>query len=353
MIIDNMKKFICLVLTLSVSLCLVACGKQNADSLTESGYEQLKNLDYSGAEKTFLEAVQNDENMTLDYRGLGIALMNLNRYEEAEQAFRNALANSGSTPKDIDFDINYYLGICYHKMAKYEEAKERYDAILTLRPKEVDALMQRGTEFLYLGKPEEAKSDFDKALSIKKKDYSLYIDIYSAMKDSGYQAIGVDYLNKALTDNDRNMPSYYKGCINYNLGNYSTAKQYLEQARTEGNKSSELLLLLGRCYEELGDSAFAINLYKNYLETNSSAAVYNQLGVALMEQGDYEGALEAILNGIECDTSECRQPLLFNRVLVYEYLGDFQRANEFAAQYIVDYPSDESMAREINFLKTR
>lgn len=348
-----MKKFAWVILAVSVSLCLTACGKREADTLTESGYEQLKNLDYSGAERTFLEAVQNDENLTLDYRGLGIALMNLNRYEEAEEAFVNALANSGSTPKDIDFDINYYLGICYHKMARYEEAKERYDAILTLRPKEVDAFMQRGTELLYLGKSDEAVADFDRALSLKKKDYSLYIDIYAAMKDSGFQAIGVEYLNKALTDNDRNMPSYYKGCINYNLGNYSTAKQYLEQARTEGDKSSDLLLLLGRCYEELGDSAFAINLYKNYLESNSSAAVYNQLGVALMEQGDYEGALEAILNGIECDNNECRQPLLFNRVLVYEYLGDFESARDLSAQYIVDYPSDETMAREINFLKTR
>ena len=335
-------------------LCFIlACEKKDSTDYVTTGYEMLEVPDFASAEQNFNKAVEEGRNLTMAYRGLGICYMNKGEYDEAVKAFKNALAESGGTPDDVDYDINYYLGVCFHKLGRYEDAKERYDAIIALRPREVDAYMQRATEYLYLRDVDSACTDFEKALSLRKKDYTLYIDMYNLLAETGFQPYGVDYLNDALDKYDRNMSDYDKGYINYCLGNYSTAKNYLEQARTGGNKSEEVLLLLGKCYEELDDTAFAINIYKKYLETEPDAGVYNQLAVALIDQGRYDEALEAVVNGLEIDTNEAHQQLLYNRIVAYEHLGEFEKARDLCAQYLVDYPSDENMAREYDFLKTR
>lgn len=341
---------LCLISTVAL---LAGCEAKDRTDYISQGYEQLNNLEYLSASESFAQAINAKQSLTEAYRGQGICYMSQGEYELAVESFKSALAASGSTPQDIDFDINYYVGVCYHKLGQNEEAKARYDAILELRPKEVDAYMQRGTEYLYLKDLDAACQDFDKAISLKKKDYSLYIDIYNLMTEAGYQQKGTEYLNRALNDNDRKMSDYEKGYIYYCLGNYSSAKKCLEDARTDDKKGSEALLLLGQCYEKLNDTEFAINIYGRYLESNPEAGVYNQLAVALMSVGRYEEALDAIVNGLEQDSNECRQQLLYNRIVVYEYLGDYSKALELATQYLVDYPSDESMAREINFLKTR
>lgn len=343
-------------LVFALALCILfatGCADKNKTQNIEAGYEQLKNADISSAKESFNAAIDAKEDLTMAYRGLGICLMNQNDYEAAVDAFISALHESGSTPSDVDYDINYYLGVCYHKLSRYEEAKERYDAILDLKPKEADAYIHRGTEYLYMQDIDLACADFDTALGLDKKNYSLYIDIYALLKEAGYQANGVEYLNKALSEYDKYMSSFDKGYINYCLGNYPTAKKYLEDARSAGDKSTELLLLLGHCYEELNETSYAINIYQNHVEKEPDAGVYNQLAVALMKEGRYEEALDAVVNGLEFDNSECRQELLFNRIVIYEYLGEYSKAKDLSAQYLVDYPSDETMTREYQFLSTR
>jgi len=347
-----MKRLRILILALASAVLFIGCDKKGT-KYVDKGYELLEVPDYVGADEQFRLAIKENSDLTMAYRGIGIGCMNRGEYEDAVEAFKSALSESGSTPSKVDFDINYYLGVCYHKLGRYEEAKERYDAIIALKPREVDAYIQRGAEYLYMKDVDSACTDFEKALSLKKKDYSLYIDIYNLLAETGYQPYGADYLNEALKEYDRYLSDYDKGYINYCLGNYSTAKNYLELARTGGNKSEEVLLLLGKCYDELDDTAFAINIYAKYVETSPSAGVYNQLASALISEGRYEEALEAIVSGLELDTNECRQELLYNRIVAYEYLGEYEKAKELCKQYLVDYPSDEDMAREYEFLKTR
>ena len=164
----NIKKFLCSFLV-ALSLCaLCACGKKDETDYVTIGYEKLEEPDYASAEQNFNEAVEQGRDLTLAYRGLGICYMNKGEYDKAIEQFKKALSEDGATPDDIDFDINYYIGVCYHKLGKYEDAKERYDAIIALRPREVDAYMQRAAEYLYLQDVDSACTDFEKALSLKK-----------------------------------------------------------------------------------------------------------------------------------------------------------------------------------------
>jgi hypothetical protein len=45
--------------------------------------------------------------------------------------------------------------------------------------------------------------------------------------------------------------------------------------------------------------------------------------------------------------------MYFNEVACYEYLGDWTSAEEKATVYRENYPDDEKMRRELEFIKTR
>lgn len=147
------------------------------------------------------------------------------------------------------------------------------------------------------------------------------------------------------------MDNYNLGRINYYLGNYNEAKTALEQIETRDYSTA---ILLGQTYEALGDMNFASSVYQTYIASDSSRPeVYNQLGLCLLTMKDYDGALSAFQEGVSLGDSESYQSLMYNEVVAYEYLGEFDEAQTLLADYIARYPGDEDAQREYIFLQTR
>ena len=48
-----------------------------------------------------------------------------------------------------------------------------------------------------------------------------------------------------------------------------------------------------------------------------------------------------------------KQVLLFNEIVAYEHLGEFEKATSLMKEYLVAYPDDELAIREFEFLSTR
>lgn len=350
---STIRKTGCLIIMTIATLAFAGCGNDKAGENTVLGMDAIEQLQYEEALVYFTAAAEADENPVHVQRGMGLAYMGQTDYANALLCFQAALENGGTKPSDVDYDINYYMAVCYYKLEQYEEALARYDAILALRTKEVDAYVQRGIVQLKLGKHEEAIADFDKAISLDKDDYSLYIDIYSALKDNGYEAEGINYLNLAMENDDKQMSSYDKGRLYFYLENYTYARNFLEQARSDGNRTEEVILLLGQSYEALNDSSYALTLYGEYVAANPSAAIYNQMGMCYASAGDYENALSSFEKGLAVEGSSFRQELSYNRIVAYENLGDFESAKRYMKEYLSDYPDDERAQREYEFLQTR
>lgn len=342
------------ILSLCVLTCLIVtgCNTEKNDNI-KTGMSLIDEHRYEEAVTSFNNAVTAGENAEEAYRGMGIAYMGLIRYEDAVESFKSALENGGNIPDDIDYDINYYLGVCYFKLEMFEDAIARYDAIIDLRPKETDAYIQRGTTRLAMNMYPQAKEDFDKAISLEPKNYSLYIDVFCLLNERGYTEQGTEYLQVAIDKNDKSMSNVDKGRMYYYLGEYQTAREYLEQARSGGERSEEVLLYLGQCYVELDQTAYAIGLFEAFLEDNPSPAVYNQLGLAYLKQNEFENAKASFDSGIAMDSDSYRQELLFNRVVVCEKMGDFDAAKSYMLDYLKEYPDDRTAVRENEFLKTR
>ena len=346
------KKGLLLILLTAAVLTVTGCGSGEG-SKTKEGIAAVESGDFDGAFALFEEAESKGEDAVYLNRGIGLAYMGQNHYEEAVDAFKEALAADGSIPGDVDYDINYYVGVCYYKLGKYEDAKARFDAVLDLKPKAVDAYVERGTVLLAMGSKDDALSDFDKAVEYSPKDYGLSIDIYCILHEAGFDTEGDAFLQKAVESGDKKMPDYDKGRLYFYLEDYGNARDYLEKAKGAGNNSEELILLLGQCYENLNDRTYALTVYQSYLATSGSKAIYNQMGMCYAESGDYESALNAFQTGKGLSDASFDRELRFNEIVTYERLGDPITAKELCTSFVQDYPMDEEGLREFQFLKTR
>lgn len=336
----------------AVMLLLAACGAKEKTDNISLGMEAIQNLQYAEALQYFETALAENEDERLVCRGMGLAHMGVSKYEEAIAYLEKALRLSDGSVRDIDYDINYYLATAYFKNGRVQDALRSYDAILALRPKEIEAYYLRGYVKLCSGDFESAKEDFDKTIALEPQNYDRLIQIYNALADNGYREAGKEYLQQALADNEKSVSNYDLGRIYYYLEDYESAKNYLSQVKISSDY--EASLYLGRTYEALGDYNYAASIYNDYtLNDQSKAEIYNQLGLCRMKMGEYELALMAFQSAMNIEGNEMMQTLKFNEIIAYEYMNEYKTAAALMNDYLKTYPDDEAAQRENLFLKTR
>ena len=253
---------------------------------------------------------------------------------------------------NLEFDTNYYLAATYYKLGQYEEAEKIYTAILGLRNKETDAYFLRACTLLKEGYYDAAIKDFEKAFALEPDNLELVTDAFVEMQAAGFTEEGKVYLQDFLSKKDKELKDAQKGTIYFYLGDYTNARVYLDGALNQGNP--EVSLILGKTYEKLGDMNYAVVVYETYLDANApDAAIYNSLGVCLMNQGKYEEALKAFESGIELGDSAYIQNLKYNQIVAKEYLGKFSEAKSLMQEYLASYPDDGKAKEEYKFLQTR
>ena len=335
-----------------IAALLPGCGVAKAKGDTLAAYEQLEALEYEGALAALDMAEESGENKALIARARGIACMGLAEYEEALGYFNECLSYSDWQIDEMDFDVNYYMADAYEKLSDYVSAAQTYTAILDLKEREVLAHYRRGVDYLYMNDHDAAIVDFGRALEIAPDDYDLRIEIAGRLSENGYEDEGQRYLEDFLAEKEKKLSDYDKGRIYFYLEDYESAKSYFEEARDEDDQNT--ILFLGKTYEMLGDYNYATSTYQNYLTKHPEAAIiYNQLGMARIQSGDYAGAKEAFSTAKSLGNTGIDQTLAFNEIVASEYTGDFQTARNLMDAYLKKYPDDEEAQRENIFLSTR
>ncbi len=335
-----------------VSTLLSACGKAPDNTNIVKGMEAIEALDYNSALEAFDTATLYEEDLQLIYRGEGIANMGLGNYQEAVECFLMSIKEADGQITGLEFDTNYYLAAAYYKLNNYEAAKEIYNAILGLDTAAVDAYFLRGCCCLKQGDYDSAMMDFEKAFSLAPDNIDLVADAFLELQAAGYEAEGQAYVKDFMSKENKRLTDSQKGTLYYYLGDYDNARIYLDGALTAGD--AEVSLMLGQTYEKLGDRNYAVVVYNTFLDSNpANAAIYNSLGVCLMQQEKYEAALEAFEAGIALSDVSQQQSLWFNRIVANEYLGNFAQARILMEEYLRYYPEDAKALSEWDFLSTR
>ena len=177
-------------------------------------------------------------------------------------------------------------------------------------------------------------------------------DAYVEMQAAGFGEEGKSYIQAFMDKRGKDLKDSDRGIICYYLEDYENARKYLDPF-VNGN-DAELLLVLGQTYEKLGDMNYASVVYQTYLGSNEpDAAIYNSLGICLMNQQKYNEALGAFESGIAMGASDYLQELRYNRIVANEYLGNFAQAKTMMGEYLQTYPDDQRAKKENDFLKTR
>lgn len=308
------------------------------------------------ATATFLagckEAETEPENGKLAYRSRGIAQLTDGDYAGAVESFTSALSCSNGLIEQPDIDISYYMAVAEFKSGDIERAHKTLDSIIALRPEDDGAYFVRGKINLALGNKAEAISDFDMSVSLASENYDRYVGIYEELHAKGYDSEASGYLETALNAGGK-LSDYNKGVLEYYMGSYTDARSDLEKAKQSQN-SENLTLYLGKTYEALGDATYAMTLYSDYLRENVSAGrIYEQLASCKIKEGDYEGALETIEAGLSLSGGEGAGGMMFDRVVAYERLYDFDSAKKSMEEYLQMFPDDEVARRENVFLSSR
>lgn len=346
------NKNLFITILIAVAAVTAGCGLPKAGDNTVAAITSIQEGNCEQAFADLDEAYEQGENKQLIARARGIASYHASDYQGAVEYYLEALSYSDSRVDELDYDINFYLAQAYEKLGDYQSAISTYSAILAMDKSRILAYYNRGCDYLVTGEHDLAMSDFNQSLAMDENNYDLRIEIAGRLTESGYVAEGIQFLSDFLAEKEKKLSDYDKGRIYYYMGDFENARIYLEQARDDDNQN--VILFLGKTYEQLGDYNYAASVYDTFLKRHpESALIYNQLGLTKMAVNDYEGALDAFLSAENIDNNGLSQTLLFNKITAYEHNGDFNQARSLMSTYLKKYPDDIVAQRESIFLSTR
>lgn len=329
------------------------CGHKEGENI-KAGFAAIEQSDYRGAMQYFEQAVVSGEDLELSYRGMGITYLGMADYENAVSSFEKALDNGGIFAGSLERDINFYMATALYKNNQLEEAEKLLDAIIESDKKNADAYYLRGSISIVLDDYESGIYNFEKAMEYTSDTHALKIDVYEVLAANGYEEKGREYLTQML-DEEKSLSDYEQGVVYFYLEDYDNARNHLEVAKQSAKKESgKIIYMLGRTYEQLGDSNYAGIMYSEYLEDNpGDALLYNQLGLCKLAAGDADAAIHAFETALGLEDSSMTQTLRYNQIVAYEAAGDFKKAKSLMNAYLTAYPDDEAAQREAVFLSTR
>lgn len=334
-----------------LAFIVTGCGDSKADQYYESGIKALEEEDYESAVENLEQVIETQERLPEAYRAYGIAWLSLKSYPEAIAAFSRSLNSMDYENEEFEKDVMFYLAEARLAYGQVDKAIEVYSDILK-KGADTQAFFLRGKVYMDQGDYENAEKDFSRALS-GCEDYNLYINIYQIYADKNKASDGNAYLEQALLMEPETGEDYYhRGRIYEYQKEYEKAKEALiESMKLE---YEDAILLLGRVYLDMDDSASARSMYQDYLsQSEQGARAYNGLAICDIYDGNYDAALENIQKGLAENNSDETRGLLYNEIVAYEYKRDFATAKEKMKAFLELYPDDTEALRENEFLSTR
>ena len=244
----------------------------------------------------------------------GMQLQAAGDYSGAIAKYEEALKLSNMEVGAEEIDLAYYKASAQYRSGDLTGAIDTYSAVLTVKEDENGYL---GRGLLYVAAKEADKAEAD--------------------------------LNKVLKETEDPL---IKGII-YNVVNQTDkAKEYFEEAKSEGNMDA--VFYLANIYEKAGDHNYAMILLEEYIASDkASAEGFLSVGRHYFDNEDYESALKTLQAGIALGESGVLKNLMQEEIACLEKMGDFAGAREKAAEYLEKYPDDAMMQKEYEFLKSR
>ena len=138
---------------------------------------------------------------------------------------------------------------------------------------------------------------------------------------------------------------------------YEDAIACFDSSIAKGKDEAEAYRGKGIALYELEKYEEASNALESALDkgTNPDAQICNLLALSYIGQEKYQESIVWLEKGIadESGSRELKQEMRYQLVFAYEKTSQWDKAKECAQQYLADFPDDQKMTREYQFLQTR
>ena len=317
-------------------------GRWNNTDYYQLGYAYYKQNDFENAVSEFNKIIDGNNSVAQNaYYHLGESYINLDKKQEALNAFRNA------TQMDFDNKIQEDAWLNYAKISY--EIGNPYQSV----PQVISAYLEKYPDTAYKEEMETLLIDS----YITSKNYKEALDLLEGRKSYenkiAYQKVafyrGVELYNanqylesKSYFDKSLSQPhdpnytaraTFWKAETDYNLTNYNEAligfKQFQGSGKTDAAEMMNIDYNLGYTYFKQKNYTKATEYFQNYVSKSSNDKVrindaYLRLGDGYFVSSNYGQAIDAYDKAINLNQIESDYPA-FQKAMSYGYLG---RINE-------------------------
>jgi tetratricopeptide (TPR) repeat protein len=250
--------------------------------------------DYAGAEQDYKEASRRKpRDVFLAHNSLGNSLFAQGRFDQAQQAYQEALAGSADLA-----EARANLGAAFFEQGQYAEAAEECGKAIGSRPAFAPAHNNRGAALLLLNRPDDAVAEFRQAIDLMPNFALAHANLAHVLERRGLREAAEQECRAAI----RLQPDL---SLAYNV--LGTTLFYMGQSRhreaeTAFREAIRLRPLLAPAYgglaavlQEHGRNEEAEQACRTAIELQPDLAVAHFfLACALHDQGQFDEALRAL-----------------------------------------------------------
>ena len=188
----------------------------------------------------------------------------------------------------------------------YSDAIDAFSKAIELSPRMANSYLNRGTNYLLVGKHSQAIEDFDRVIEINPKYAAAYYNRGLSSTGLGNYRQGIEDFDKAIELNPKFAEAYHnRGSTYERLGNYKRAMEDFDRAIELNPKMAVAYVGRGYSYFKLA--------YHNQATTNDKLS-------------NYKHAVENFNKAIELDPNMA--VAYFGRGAAYGQLNNHKQANE-------------------------
>ena len=286
------------------------------------------------------------------HNNYGIALKNLERFEEALGSFEQALKIMP------DFaEAHYNQGNAYKELKRYREALKSYERALKINPHYAEAYINRGIALQALERVEDALASHERALEIK-PNYA------EAHYNRGGALLALRRAHEGLESHDRALmvkPDYAeannnRGVVLHELRRFDDALDSYERALTIKPDYAGAYINRGNALKELERFEDALESYERALQIKPDyAEAHNNRGNALKELKRFNDALDSFERALKVKSDYAEAHFNIGNTLVElkrpdEALESYRRALEIKPVYTEAYNNRGNVLQELHRL---
>jgi TolA-binding protein len=334
-------------------------GKWNNTDFYQLGYAYYKQKDYENAISEFNKIIGGNDAIAQNaYYHLGESYINLDKKQEALNAFRNASQMNFDLKIQEDAWLNY-AKISYEIGNPYQSAPQVLASYLDKYPEtsykeEIETLLIdsyiTSKNYKEALKLLENKNSFENKVAYQKVAFYRGLELYNEGNYQEAESLFDASLNEPRDPIFTTRATFWKAEADYNLTNYDDAlvgfKQFQQQSDASSTPEFENVNYnLAYTYFKLKNYGKATEYFNQFVANKTDDKVrlndaYLRLGDGHFVSSQYESAISAYNNAIKLNEIEPDYPA-FQKAISIGYTGQSSNKIKALEQFISEYSNSK------------